>query len=331
MREFTICDNEAGQRLDKYLAKLLKEAPSSFFYKMLRKKNITLNGKKASGREILEKGDLVRLFLSEETFGKFSREVRTDHPYVPLSVIYEDRDILLINKPAGMLSQPDGSGRASLTEYLAGYLLKEGAVTREELFTFQPGVCNRLDRNTSGIVAAGKSLYGLQQLSRLFHDRSMKKYYLCVAKGRILEEKYLKGYLHKDEACNKAEIWQSEWEGALPIETRYRPLRWGRDATLLEVELITGRSHQIRAHLSSMGHPIYGDPKYGDPAVNRRLRQEYGLRYQLLHSHRLVMPELEGRLAHLSRQVFTAPLPRQLQTILKKEQIEESSDYENLA
>ena len=180
MKEFQITDNEAGQRFDKYLAKLLGNAPKSFFYKMLRKKNITLNGKKASGNEKLQTGDQIKLFLSDDTFAKFSQQQQTARAVTDLDILYEDSDILLINKPVGMLSQPDDTKEPSLVEYLIGYLLNNGSITEEGLRTFHPSVCNRLDKNTSGIVAAGKSLAGLQELSSLFHDRTIHKDYLCI-------------------------------------------------------------------------------------------------------------------------------------------------------
>ena len=157
MKEFIIEENEAGQRFDKYLAKLLREAPKSFFYKMLRKKNITLNGKKATGNEKLLKGDTIKLFLSDETFDKFAGSSQVARAYCELDIVYEDPDIIIINKPAGMLSQPADDGEPSLVEYLTGYLLKKGDLTEEQLKTFRPSVCNRLDRNTSGMVCAGKS------------------------------------------------------------------------------------------------------------------------------------------------------------------------------
>lgn len=333
MKEFIIETNEAGQRFDKYLAKLLKEAPKSFFYKMMRKKNITLNGRKATGNEKLSAGDHVRLFLSDETFEKFSgtNDNHFTGAYCELSVLYEDKDIVLINKPAGMLSQPADKREASLVEYLTGYLLKEQAITEESLRTFRPSVCNRLDRNTSGIVAAGKSLAGLQALSRLFHDRTLHKYYLCLAEGVIKNEKYIKGYLHKDEKCNKVTVYEERREDALPIETRYRPLSSSGNSTLLEVELITGRPHQIRAHLASIGHPLAGDIKYGDKSYNEYYRETFNLNYQLLHAFRLEIPEIEGTLSYLSGRTFQAPLPELFQKILKEEQLEENKYYENLA
>jgi 23S rRNA pseudouridine955/2504/2580 synthase len=330
MKEFIIDENEAGQRFDKYLAKLLREAPKSFFYKMMRKKNITLNGRKATGNEKLEKGDAVKLFLSDDTFEKFAGASQVAAARCPLTVIYEDEDIILIDKPAGMLSQPDATGAPSLVEYLIGYLLDKGEVTEESLRTFRPSVCNRLDRNTSGIVAAGKSLAGLQELSRFFHDRTLHKFYLCLTHGVIKNENYIKGYLHKDEKCNKVVIQKEQTEGAWPIETRYRPLGDNGRLTLLRVELITGRPHQIRAHLADTGHPILGDPKYGNKKADSGYGERYRLEHQLLHAYRLEIPPVEGRLERLSNRVFTAPVPDYFLKVIKDQHLEESY-YENLA
>ena len=329
MKQLIIGENEAGQRFDKYLAKLLKEAPKSFFYKMLRKKNITLNGKKATGNEKLSAGDEVKLFLSDETFEKFAGNREVARAVCRLDVIYEDENILLINKPAGMLSQPSESREASLVEYVIGYLLQKGEVTEESLKTFKPAVCNRLDRNTSGIVAAGKSLAGLQELSALFHDRTIHKDYLCLTEGVIKNEKYIKGYLHKDEKCNKVVVYDSEKKDAVPIETYYQP--WGDNGnmTLLCVRLITGRTHQIRAHLAGIGHPLAGDGKYGKEAFNKSFREKYSLRHQLLHAYRLEFPEMSGKLKRLSGRSFTASLPDYFLHMIQEEELEESY-YENL-
>lgn len=324
MKQFLIEENEAGQRFDKYLAKLLKDAPKSFFYKMLRKKNITLNGKKATGSEKLQKGDEIRLFLSDETFEKFSGSTETSYPEYPLDILYEDADILLINKPAGMLSQPADGSEPSLVEYLIGYLLKNGSLTPEALKTFRPSVCNRLDRNTSGIVAAGKSLAGLQELSRLFHDRTLHKDYLCLADGVLKDKNYVKGYLHKDTKCNKVIVSAREAPGSLPIETEYTPLGNNGQLTLLKVRLITGRSHQIRAHLASIGHPIIGDGKYGRETINKKYRERSRLKYQLLHAYQLQFPALFGKLKPLSGRTFTADVPELFYHIITEEHLEES-------
>ena len=175
MKETIIKENESGQRLDKYLKKYLPQAPGSFIYKMLRKKNITLNGKKAAGQEKLNTGDSIKFFLAEETIDKFTGNAAASESYPvkkDLEIIYEDDNILLINKPAGMLSQKAKKEDVSLVEYVIGYLLSNGSVTKEELLTFHPGICNRLDRNTSGMVVAGKSLAGLQIMGEAFKERT---------------------------------------------------------------------------------------------------------------------------------------------------------------
>ena len=320
MKEFIIEENEAGQRFDKYLAKLLKEAPKSFFYKMLRKKNITLNGKKATGNEKLLKGDTIKLFLSDETFDKFAGSTQVARAYCELDIIYEDADIIIINKPAGMLSQPADDDEPSLVEYLIGYLLKKGELTEEQLKTFKPSVCNRLDRNTSGMVCAGKSLAGLQFLSRIFHDRTLHKYYLCLVKGKLDKPAHIKGYLHKDKKTNKVTVSKQEFPDSLPIETAYHPLGSNGKMTLLEVELITGRTHQIRAHLAGTGHPLLGDTKYGDNEFNKQYTR-HGVKHQLLHAYRLVIPETD--------QTFVAPVPELFFKIINEEHLQEAY-HENL-
>ncbi len=301
MREFQIQKNEAGQRFDKYLKKLLADAPGSFIYKMLRKKNITLNGKKADGTEQLAAGDAVKLFLSDETFLKFAKKEPESGAYdkmkrlKPLPVLYEDEDILVVNKPSGMLSQKSAEGDISANEHILGYLLREGDVTEEMLAVFRPSICNRLDRNTSGLLTAGKTLRGLQELSRAFRERTVLKYYRCIVKGEIAETSHLKGWLLKDEDKNQVQVVEVlpgtlDADRFLPIETEYRPVRAEGGYTELEVHLITGRSHQIRAHLASIGHPVVGDVKYGDRRVNERFRKELQIKSQMLHAYRMVFP-----------------------------------------
>lgn len=294
MKEIVINENEAGQRLDKFLGKLLKEAPASFYYKMLRKKNIVLNGKKATGNEKLTAGDSIKLFLSDETFEKFAGKRQTNDlaasvPNIALEIVYEDHDVLAINKPAGMLSQKAKKEDISANEYILQYLLESGTITRESLHTFKPSVCNRLDRNTSGILVAGKTLNGLQQMSKAFRERSMEKYYLAIVAGHISKPRRIEGFLKKDEKNNQVTILSEPSNDAKPIITEYRPLKLVGQVTLLEVHLITGRSHQIRAHLASIGHPVIGDTKYGNPRLNREFLKNAGVTHQLLHAYRLFL------------------------------------------
>lgn len=345
MRAIKITENEAGQRLDKLLGKYLREAPASFLYKMMRKKNITLNGKKAQGKELLCVGDEVKLFLSEDTIVKFQgvqaqplkspinkslinaspkvgvgNTAATKGAHGKLNIIYEDQHIVLINKPAGMLSQKAKPQDVSLVEYLTEYLLENGSLTQEALQLFHPAVCNRLDRNTSGLVIAGKSLVGLQTMSLLLKERLVRKYYRCIVKGTMAGEQHLKGYLTKDTASNRVTISQTpRTEEDKPIETQYRVISSAHGLTMLEVHLITGRSHQIRAHLASIGHPILGDAKYGDETLNRLYRKKYNLYGQLLHAFRLEFPEMDGALGYLSGQVFSAELPAVYDIVYRKQ------------
>lgn len=324
MKELTIREGESGQRLDKYLARYLSEAPKSFLYKMLRKKNITLNKKKADGSEKLKTDDTVQLFFSEETLEKFTGNA-VEARVCKLDILYEDENVLFVNKPVGMLSQKAAKEDVSLVEYITGYLLEQGKTDREALKTFHPAVCNRLDRNTSGIVAAGKTIAGLQGLSGAFHDRSLHKYYLAVAAGRIDSGAHVKGFLWKNKKTNKVSITQEGREDAQPIETRFRPLcvSAGGKCTLLEVELLTGRTHQIRSHLASIGHPIIGDTKYGNPAVNAGYRKKYGTASQLLHAWKLVLPSFEGALKSLSGLELTAEPPENFNKVIKGEKLNE--------
>ncbi len=326
MREIEITKAEAGQKLIRLLEKYMEEAPRSFFYKMLRKKNITLNGKRAEGNECLVPGDCVKLYFSEDTILKFQKSHENSLAKTEgcvegqeLSVVYEDKNLLIINKPAGMLSQKARPEDISLVEHITGYLLESGELTKERLAYFRPGICNRLDRNTSGIIVSGKTLDGLQKMGELFRERLVDKYYFCVVRGRVEKKQAVEGWLFKNRSHNKATVYQEEIEGSEYIQTEYEPLKQGKEYTLLKVKLITGRSHQIRAHLQSIGHPIIGDGKYGDVRVNKYFRKTYRLKHQLLHAGELHMPQLTGELSSVSEAIFTAPLPGYFEEIIKGE------------
>lgn len=346
MREIIVKENDAGQRLDKMLANYLNLAPKSFFYKMLRKKNITLNKKKANGSERICKGDIVQLFLSDETMAHFTGKKRTVAKGGRLSVIYEDRHIVLLNKPSGMLSQKAKEGDISAVEHLISHLLSNGSLTEEDLKGFSPSVCNRLDRNTSGILIAGKSRIALQTMASVLKSRELEKYYLCVVDGKVKETCTIRGYLTKNKeknlvtvtpvpiAASKDAVCLSDSEhssfssasAVLPedavfIETQYRPLASNQRVSLLQVKLVTGRSHQIRAHLASIGHPVVGDGKYGNLQVNRHYRERYHIQSQLLHAYRLKMPEISGELSYLSGKEFIAPYPKGFADFIKGEQL----------
>lgn len=307
MQQLTITDLEAGQRLNKYMMKYLNQAPSSFIYKMLRKKNITRNGKKASGDEILECGDVIKVFLADETIEKF-RVVQASKQTsgITLQILYQDPDILAVHKPVGVLSQKAQKDDYSINEAIVDYCLSMQILTEKQLETFHPSISNRLDRNTSGIILAGISLKGSQMLARILKGHTCKKYYYTIVAGEMKQIIHETAYIVKDTKKNQSKIQKTACPGASMIETAFTPLCVKNGFTLLQVQLFTGKSHQIRAHLQSLGYPMAGDTKYGNPAVNRKLRERYHLNHQLLHAGRLVLPDIPE---------ITDPLPAEFKKI----------------
>ncbi|MBR0381018.1 MAG: RluA family pseudouridine synthase [Eubacterium sp.] len=323
MRELTVTGKEEGQRLVRYLEKYMPEAGRSFLYKMLRKKNILLNDKKAGGNESLKEGDRIRIWFADETIEKFRG--RKDaagggagRKLSPLrsrvKVLLETEDILILHKPAGMLTQKARPGDDSLNDWLLDYCEERELWKREESAAFTPSVANRLDRNTSGIVTAGISLRGLQSLSALLAGRELVKYYLCPVKGRMEKDGYIKGYLVKNSKTNKVTVSDRPVKEAARIETSYRVLQAGPEASLLKVDLITGKSHQIRAHLASAGHPLCGDAKYGDPGWNAWLKKKTGLDHHLLHSSELIIEKGQDPVEALH---VKDPVPEQFRNVLR--------------
>ncbi len=320
MKEIIVSSNDSGQRLDKLIARYLNKAPKSFIYKMLRKKNIKLNKGKASGNEMLQEGDIINIFLADDTIDSF-REVakneiiKSDYT---LNIIYEDKNALIINKPVGMLSQKAEITDISINEHIVAYYQSNDYSYKvNNSIEFKPSVCNRLDRNTSGIILAGMSLKGSQILSELLRDRTLNKYYLTIVKGHVKKKAVINGYLSKDNNLNKVEYSSSAKDGFQPIKTEYEPIKYNGQYTYLKVKLITGKPHQIRAHLSSIGHPIIGDSKYGDIKTNKMFREGYKLKYQLLHAYLVEFPTLDNELRNLSNKSFEADLPKQFLDIRK--------------
>ena len=302
MKEIIVDKAQANQRLDKYLKRVFREAGSGFLYKMLRKKNIVLNDKKASGSEILGEGDVIKVFFSDETFDKmrgagkrlgdddvFDRIRSLDHS--GLSILYEDDDIIAAVKPFGLLSMPDGEGSENINDMILARLISEGKLTLESYRIFHPSVANRLDRNTGGIILFGKTLKGSGYLTQMIRDGLLIKTYVCVCHGIVEREEILTGFWTKG-ADNTVSITPFERDGAKQVKTGIRPIAFKEGNTLLEVRLYTGRTHQIRAHLSGIGHPILGDPKYG------RGKKD-GFDHQLLFCHRVRLGDLD----------LEAPLP----------------------
>ncbi len=315
MKEIRITKNEENQRLDKFLLKYMNKASKGFLYKMLRKKRIKYNGGRAEGSELLKAGDTLQLYLAEETISSFMEEKTVAEAKRHFAIVYEDDDILVVSKPAGLLTHPEkSSDKDTLIDQILYYLYQKGQYLPEADSSFTPALCNRLDRNTSGIVIAGKTLKGVQAVNETIRSHKLDKYYLTLVAGEIREAGEITAYLTKDEEKNQVRISKREGSGKKTM-TKYRPLAYAKGYTLLEIHLITGKTHQIRAHMQSIGHPVVGDRKYGSEHSNQKFREEYALSNQFLHAIRVEWKEKEGPLGYLYGKEMTAPLPKTLQEI----------------
>lgn len=288
MKEIKITNNEEGQRLDRFLKKYLNKANQSFIYKMIRKKNIKLNDIKAEPETVLKKDDIVQLYLSDDTIEKFREKKTLMETDIHFKTVFEDDNILIVNKPIGLSSQPDEISSRNLVDEIKIYLdAKEENIS----FTFKPALCNRLDKNTSGLVIAAKNYDALKQTNKAIRERNIKKFYMAKVHGIIKQDLELKDYLIKDEYKNMVKIVKEDSDNAKKIVTYARPLRTEGNFTWLEIEIETGRAHQIRAHLSSIGHPVAGDKKYG---------RKDNEKFQVLHAYRLVLGGYEENLSYLN-------------------------------
>lgn len=317
MKEIKITKNEENQRLDKFLLKYMNTAPKAFIYKMFRKKRIKYNGKKAEGSEMLQAGDTLTLFLAEETMTSFMEVRVLQEAARHFGLVYEDDDIVVVAKPAGLLTHPEKSSDTdTLVDQVLYYLYQKGQYAPSLDSSFTPALCNRLDRNTSGIIIAGKTLKGVQSVNEAIRNRKIDKFYLTLVQGEIMEAGEVSAFLTKDSGKNQVRLSQAAGADGKESVTKYRPIAWGKGYTLLEIQLITGKTHQIRAHMQSIGHSVVGDRKYGDLAVNETFRKEYGLSNQFLHGAKVVFLEETGALAYMAGEVLTAPLPKVFQQII---------------
>ena len=328
MKEYLIGPSDEGIRLDKQLSKILDNAGNGFIYKMLRKKNITLNDKKAGGSEHLKAGDVIKIYLSDETFEKFSRggkaekivRVGDEDNIIVIKdiIIHEDDDILILNKPSGLLSQKADVSDLSINELCLNYLLDKGELSDDSLNLFKPSICNRLDRNTSGIIVFAKTYKAAALFAGALKDRTIHKYYLCLVKGRIDKEGKSNAFLIKDEKSNKVKVSDEESDRAAGICTAFRPLAFTDEYTLLEVDLITGKSHQIRAQMAYLGHPLIGDYKYGDRKLNDYLKSRFKVSSQALHAYKIVIPEQENDGISMYSGTYIAQPPEDMQILISR-------------
>lgn len=285
MKKFIIESNDAGQRLDKFIAKAVPALPKSLMYKEIRRKNIKVNGKRADISYKLLQGDEVSLYIKDEFFAPVKEKYDFLLSSKNLTVVYEDENILLLDKSVGVLSHPDESEyNDTLISRVKRYLYEKGEYDPKNENSFTPALVNRIDRNTGGIVIAAKNADALRILNVKLKVREIRKFYLCVVHG-VIEKKsgILLNYMTKDENKNLVRVYDSETAGGKTMKTEYRVLKEKNGLSLVEVELHTGRTHQIRAQFSHIGHPLLGDGKYGSNTLNKK----YGYKKQFLYSYKL--------------------------------------------
>ncbi len=327
MKEIVVTNEYINVRIDKIVLKVLKNVTKGFIYKMYRKKNIVLNNKKITGKELLSEGDVITFYFSDETFDKFSKTELIDvkknqnsnsyndeiKPLKKDLIIYEDIDLIVYNKESNMLSQSNGRDH-HLMECYEAYIKKYNLAT-DLLSSY--GVCNRLDRNTTGTILIGRNPKSLRLINACIKEGRVQKLYHAIIVGNLNEDLELKGYLNKKSTRNKVVV-TTDAKGDF-IHTLVYPIKSDNNNkyTLVEVEIKTGKSHQIRAHLASVGYPLIGDGKYGDKKVNDFFRKQYGIRYHMLHSYSYKIGSII-ELKDISNKTFTAPYFDEFKQLVKE-------------
>lgn len=308
MKEIRINFENAGQKAEKFVKNYLKEAPLGFIYKAFRKKDVKVNGHWVKKDAILNEGDILRIYVTDEQLKDFLKPRKAEKKPLKYPIVYEDTNVLLVNKPDGVMVVGDGNEtRKTLAKEVVDYLYFKGEYDPEG-GAFTPSPAHRIDRNTSGLVLFGKNDASLKVLTELFKNReNLCKTYTCLVKGDIGKEGKVDKPLKKDASKGIVGV-SSLSDGGKEAITLYAPLKRFGNYTLLSISLLTGRTHQIRVHMASIGHPLIGDAKYGDFGVNRLFKERFGLQHQFLHAERMDFKNIPSPLNYLSGRSFKAPL-----------------------
>lgn len=316
MLRIVLNENDGGQRLDKFLQKTVRDLPTSLMYKYIRTKRIKVNGKKAKQDMKLAAGDIIELYIPEE-FTNAEKKSKADTFSLVTEkpdIVYEDENIMICDKRPGLLSHTgdnDENNSSSLSEkdtlifIIQAYLNAKGEYSPEDEASFAPALCNRIDRNTGGLVIAAKNAMALREMNRLIRDGKVNKQYLCAVHGRPKPASAtLKGFLFKNSKTKMVTVYREMRRGAKEIITSYKTLKHNPELnlSLLEVTLGTGRTHQIRAHMASIGHPLLGEGKYAENKNDRKL----GYKHQALYSYKVSFKNADGELEYLNSKVFEA-------------------------
>lgn len=305
--------NEAGQRTDKFMRKVLGDVPLSRIYKAFRKGDIRVNGNKINEKHSLVEGDIVETkYITSDVKKEEFKRIENK-----LKITFEDSNILMVEKWPGVLVHADQKdGDPTLTDYVLSYLFDKGDYRPENEITFTPAPCNRLDRNTSGIVMFGKNFQALKALNEMIRERNVEKFYMALVRGRIKDGIY-EGYIHKNEDANISQVYNVEMPDTKKIAMEVKNIESCGTFSLIDINLLTGRSHQLRAHLSQLGHAIVGDAKYGDKKINSFFTNKYGLNYQYLYAYKTTFKNCPEELAYMENKTVAESLPPVFKKIKK--------------
>lgn len=308
--------NDSNQRIDRFLLKLMPNANKNFMMRMLREKKIKLNNQKADPAELIQEGDNIQIYFSDETFDKFSSKKEKSKNNIKLDIVYEDVNIAILDKPTGILCHfANNLKEPNLVDSFINYLSDKSEYNPRDEHSFVPSLCNRLDRNTSGLVIAAKNAESLRKINELIKEHKIQKYYFAIVKGELVYDGYIENSYSKNEKKNMMNLEKNSNSGKI-MKSKISTIKSNRDFSLIKIELITGKTHQIRLQLKTLGAPIIGDNKYGDIDFNNKLNIKNN-NHQKLVSGELVFPEIEGKLSYLSNKKFVSKYKSELFNLYK--------------